>query len=148
MHRFAVSVSFAILLLLLVLLSLTWALTPPQVDAVAGVIYLDGVPLDRAVLQFWHKDNLDMPCGAGCTDESGHFQVTREHDRNWVATRCVIQVADLNALNATMAVIKGKKLFGFYMDFQREHLSTYAIETQLHHVAAHRGIAGSQEFGH
>ena len=30
-----------------------------------------------------------------------------------------------------MAVIKWKKLFGFYMDFQREHHSTYAIETQL-----------------
>lgn len=47
-----------------------------------------------------------------------------EYDQN-------IQVADLNALNATMAVIKWKKLFGFYMDFQREHHSTYAIETQL-----------------
>jgi ThiF family len=47
-----------------------------------------------------------------------------EYDQN-------IQVADLNALNASMAVIKWKKLFGFYMDFQREHHSTYAIETQL-----------------
>jgi len=42
-----------------------------------------------------------------------------------------IQVADLNAMNATMAVIKWKKLLGFYMDFQHEHQSTYAIETQL-----------------
>lgn len=47
-----------------------------------------------------------------------------EYDQN-------IQVADLNSFNATMAVIKWKKLMGFYMDFEREHHSTYAIETQL-----------------
>lgn len=42
-----------------------------------------------------------------------------------------IQVADLNALNAALAVIKWKKLFGFYMDFEHEHHSTYGIEVQL-----------------
>jgi molybdopterin/thiamine biosynthesis adenylyltransferase len=42
-----------------------------------------------------------------------------------------IQVADLNALNAAMAVIKWKKLFGFYMDFQHECQSTYGVEVQL-----------------
>ncbi|UXI66129.1 ThiF family adenylyltransferase [Tahibacter amnicola] len=40
-----------------------------------------------------------------------------------------IQVADLNALNATLAVIKWKKLFGFYHDLKREHHSTYVLET-------------------
>lgn len=39
-----------------------------------------------------------------------------------------IQIADLNALNATMAVIKWKKLFGFYKDFENEHYSTYTID--------------------
>lgn len=43
-----------------------------------------------------------------------------EYDKN-------IQIADMNALNAAMAVIKWKKLFGFYMDQEREHFSTYAI---------------------
>lgn len=38
-----------------------------------------------------------------------------------------IQVADLNALNAILAVIRWKKLFGFYLDQEREHHSTYAI---------------------
>lgn len=38
-----------------------------------------------------------------------------------------IQVADLNALNATLAVIKWKKLYGFYADQTREHFSAYAI---------------------
>ena len=42
-----------------------------------------------------------------------------------------IQVADLNALNASMAVIKWKKLLGFYMDFQHECQSTYGVEVQL-----------------
>lgn len=38
-----------------------------------------------------------------------------------------IQIADLNALNAILAVIKWKKLFGFYVDLEREHHSTYTI---------------------
>ncbi len=39
-----------------------------------------------------------------------------------------IQIADLNALNATLAVIKWKKLFGFYADFENEHSSNYTID--------------------
>jgi molybdopterin/thiamine biosynthesis adenylyltransferase len=42
-----------------------------------------------------------------------------------------IQVADLNALNASLAVIKWKKMLGFYMDFQHEWQSTYGVEVQL-----------------
>lgn len=38
-----------------------------------------------------------------------------------------IQIADLNALNAAMAVIKWKKLQGFYVDQEHEHYSTYTI---------------------
>lgn len=43
-----------------------------------------------------------------------------EYDKN-------IQIADLNALNAAMAVIRWKKMFGFYTDQEHEHFSTYAI---------------------
>ena len=39
-----------------------------------------------------------------------------------------IQVADLNALNAALAVIKWKKLFGFYADLESEHYSAYTID--------------------
>jgi len=39
-----------------------------------------------------------------------------------------IQIADLNALNATLAVIKWKKLCGFYADLEREHYSVYSID--------------------
>lgn len=39
-----------------------------------------------------------------------------------------IQVADLNALNATLAVIKWKKLLGFYQDFDFEYNAMYVID--------------------
>lgn len=39
-----------------------------------------------------------------------------------------IQIADLNALNAALAVVKWKKLYGFYLDLEREHFSTYTID--------------------
>jgi hypothetical protein len=38
-----------------------------------------------------------------------------------------IQVADLNALCAVMAVIKWKKFCGFYQDCYGEHQSVYAV---------------------
>jgi hypothetical protein len=38
-----------------------------------------------------------------------------------------IQIAELNALNAALAVIRWKKHFGFYLDERKEHESTYTI---------------------
>ena len=39
-----------------------------------------------------------------------------------------IQIADLNALNATLAVIKWKKILGFYIDLEMEHTCLYEID--------------------
>ncbi len=39
-----------------------------------------------------------------------------------------IQIADLNCLNATLAVIKWKKLLTFYHDFGHEHHSIYTVD--------------------
>ena len=39
-----------------------------------------------------------------------------------------IQIAELNALNAALAVIKWKKLLGFYLDLGREHFSAYTLD--------------------
>ena len=39
-----------------------------------------------------------------------------------------IQIADLNALNAALAVIKWKKLLGFYTDLEKENTSLYQID--------------------
>jgi hypothetical protein len=44
-----------------------------------------------------------------------------EYDQN-------IQIAELNMLNAALAVIKWKKLFGFYADLELEFSSTYTID--------------------
>lgn len=42
-----------------------------------------------------------------------------------------IQVAELNMLNAALAVLKWKKLVGFYADFEREYHTTYSIDGGL-----------------
>ncbi len=39
-----------------------------------------------------------------------------------------IQIAELNALNAALAVIKWKKLLEFYVDIEKEHSSLYQID--------------------
>lgn len=54
------------------------------------------------------------------SDGDGHNEYTRN-----------IQIADLNALNATLAVIRWKKLCGFYLDYTPDYQSTYTIELQL-----------------
>jgi hypothetical protein len=64
----------------------------------------------------------------------------RDHPRSRVSFEDVpgdddynrnIQIADLNALNAALAVIKWKKLFGFYRDLKHEHHSQFSIDTNL-----------------
>lgn len=44
-----------------------------------------------------------------------------------------IQIADLNSLNAALAVIRWKKLFGFYKDYKNEHNSLYDIDWNVIH---------------
>ncbi|MGD0900464.1 MAG: ThiF family adenylyltransferase, partial [Thermoguttaceae bacterium] len=47
-------------------------------------------------------------------------EAENEYSRN-------VQIADLNALNATLAVIKWKKLRGYYHDTGKEHFGAYTI---------------------
>lgn len=42
-----------------------------------------------------------------------------------------IQIADLNALNAALAVIRWKKWCGFYLDPENEHFTTYQVDGNL-----------------
>jgi len=51
-----------------------------------------------------------------------HAGDNNDYDQN-------IQVADLNALNATLAVIRWKKLFGFYRDLGGESHSLFITDT-------------------
>ncbi len=48
-----------------------------------------------------------------------------------------IQIADLNALNATLAVIRWKRFMGYYVDQQGEHQSRYTIDGN---------VIGNEEF--
>ena len=56
-----------------------------------------------------------------CIDLSGADDVDDEYERN-------AQMAELNALNAALAVIKWKKIRGIYSDFVRELHCLYAID--------------------
>lgn len=42
-----------------------------------------------------------------------------------------IQIAELNSLNASLAIIKWKKLIGFYQDLESEHHSNYSINVNM-----------------
>lgn len=54
----------------------------------------------------------------------GDGGANEEYDTN-------IQIVDLNAFNATLAVIKWKKLCGFYQDSKHEHHTLYPIDGSL-----------------
>ena len=87
---------------------------------------------------------IDTGIGVINIDDSliGHIRVTtstsdiREHIKTRIAFNdnggendysTNIQIAELNALNAALAVIKWKKLFGYYQDQSKEFNSVYSI---------------------
>jgi len=88
---------------------------------------------------------IDVGMGVRLNDETlaGAVRITtstpgrRDHFRSRVSFEELgnneynrnIQVADLNALNAALAVIKWKKLFGFYLDLKSEHHSQFHTAT-------------------
>jgi len=93
---------------------------------------------------------IDVGLGVDVADDSlvGTLRVTvgtpekHDHISNRIGTYDTgdneystnIQIADLNALNALMAVIKWKKMCGFYQDLKEEHNSIFVINTgQLIH---------------
>ncbi|MCI0601812.1 ThiF family adenylyltransferase [bacterium] len=100
------------------------------------------------MLEYCGVPFIDVGMGVNVTDDSlgGILRITtstpkqRDHVRNRISFSdggrdnqydTNIQIADLNALNAALAVIKWKKLFGFYRDLKREHHSTYTIDCDL-----------------
>ncbi len=99
-------------------------------------------------LEYFGVPFVDVGMGVSVTDDSlgGILRITtstpkqRDHLRNRVSFsddddgneyNRNIQIADLNALNAALAVIKWKKLCGFYRDLKCEHHSTYTIDCSL-----------------
>lgn len=87
---------------------------------------------------------IDVGMGVSIDDEKllGILRVTsssegkREHVRRHVSLSDTpegeyhqnIQIAELNSLNAALAVIKWKKLNGIYLDLEREHHCAYTID--------------------
>ena len=112
-------------------------------------ICMDGGNAKRIVvdaLEFFGIPFVDVGMGVELVDDAlrGTVRVTtstpamRGHLRSRVSLAPTgpegeydsnIQIADLNALNAALAVIRWKKHFGFYLDFQREHHSAYVINS-------------------
>lgn len=91
----------------------------PYIDCGIGVDEVDGIltgqvrttcAVPGVTSHVWDKGAI------GFQDD-----VNNDYSRN-------IQIADLNALNATLAVIKWKKLMGFYLDLEREMHSIYPID--------------------
>jgi len=78
-------------------------------DALAGIVRMTAsVPSHRR--HVWEGQRLSFSEVVG-----------DDYDSN-------IQIADLNALNAVLAVLKWKKLFGFYADLEHELCSAYTID--------------------
>lgn len=61
--------------------------------------------------------------------ENKRISLSDDDDENIYSQN--IQIAELNALNATLAVIKWKKLFGIYQDLEKEFNSTYTINVNM-----------------
>jgi hypothetical protein len=87
---------------------------------------------------------IDVGMGVSMTESglTGAVRTTtcvddRSHARRRIATSAApaddystnVQIAELNALNACLAIIRWKKLRGIYADLGNEHHSVYAITT-------------------
>lgn len=62
------------------------------------------------------------------SDKNDHLPLRifpEDSDNNEYTTN--IQIAELNALNAVLAVLKWKKISGFYVDLENEHHCSYSI---------------------
>lgn len=109
-------------------------------------ICIDNDVSRKLIIQFLLKNNIsfvDVGLGVNAVDDAliGTVRVTTgtheksdhlvnripfvNEDNNDYNTN--IQIAELNCLNAVLAVIKWKKLCGFYQDLREEHHSTYSI---------------------
>lgn len=118
-------------------------------DATFVFLAMDGGPMKRFIIEQLEQFKVPfIDTGIGVYqvgDSLGGLVATTtsvdgHRDHIWVKNRISfaeanddgydqnIQIAELNMLNATMAVIKWKKLFGFYNDFERELFSVYTID--------------------
>ena len=89
----------------------------PFVDAGIGITVVDGALTGSVRVTTSTKDKHDhVHTRVSLADAPGD----NDYSLN-------IQIAELNALNAALAVIKWKKLHGFYHDLEKEHHCSYSI---------------------
>ena len=109
-------------------------------------ICIDNDASRKLIIQFLLKNNIsfiDVGLGVNAVDDAliGTVRVTTgTHEKNNHLVDRIpfvdegnndynnnIQIVELNCLNAVLAVIKWKKMCGFYQDLREEHHSTYSI---------------------
>ena len=92
-----------------------------------GVTFIDvGIGVNKG------DDNLNgaVRVTVGSSTKNDHLSLrigSHEFENNEYGTN--IQIADLNCLNAMFAVLKWKKLTGFYQDLKQEHNNLFFINT-------------------
>lgn len=112
-------------------------------------ICMDSGPAKRSLIDALHAADrpfIDVGMGIELADDvlTGIARVTTsvpgQRDHIWNSISCAdntaenvyarnIQIAELNAMNATLAVIQWKKLCGFYFDASPSFNTTYMIST-------------------
>ncbi len=104
---------------------------------ICGYLAAQGIPfvdVGMDVVMDAETQQLDGTCRVTTVTQFKNDHVAgsipMDDDESDALYRQNIQVADLNALNAQLAVIKWKQLFGFYEDRARSHQATYTVATQ------------------
>ncbi len=107
----------------------------PSRKLIAGALEAWGVPYVDTGMGLYASDGslggivrvtASMPGRAGGLGARASFADRSEQNEY----RQNIQIAELNALNAALAVVRWKKLRGFYADVAKEHHCTYGVEAQ------------------
>ena len=96
----------------------------PALDGM-GVPFVDvGMGIEKTddkLLGVVRTSYREAPTSAAVRDDEGGLRDVGEYERN-------VQIVELNALNAALAVIRWKKHRGFYLDLGGEDRSTYTID--------------------
>jgi hypothetical protein len=124
--------------------------TAENIHELGGMTYVfiavDKADVKKPMLEYFLENQvtfIDSGMGINNVDDSliGILRVTTstEKKNNHIGSRIAmaeaeddeyntnIQIAELNALNAALAVVKWKKLCKFYQDLEAEHHTTYSI---------------------
>ena len=99
----------------------------PFIDVGMGLLEQDATLFGTARTVAWSPEGSEAALGEIPYTDG---EADDEYARN-------IQVADINALNAAMAVVKWKKMCEYYVDMHSAHTSCYTIED--HYITNVRG---------